>query len=35
MTLKLLMVMLTTMKGVELHPMNYFFVACAFFAFHL
>ncbi len=30
-----LMVMLTTMKGVELHPMNYFFLACAFFAFHL
>lgn len=30
-----LMVMLTTMKGVELHPVNYFFLACAFFAFHL
>ena len=29
------MVMLTTMKGVELHPVNYFFLACAFFAFHL
>jgi inner membrane protein involved in colicin E2 resistance len=27
--------MLTTMRGIELHPMNYFFLACAFFAFHL
>jgi inner membrane protein involved in colicin E2 resistance len=26
---------LTTMRGIELHPMNYFFLACAFFAFHL
>jgi hypothetical protein len=27
--------MLTTIRGIELHPMNYFFLACAFFAFHL
>jgi inner membrane protein involved in colicin E2 resistance len=26
---------LTTMQGIELHPMNYFFLACAFFSFHL
>jgi Inner membrane protein CreD len=26
---------LATMRGIELHPMNYFFLACAFFAFHL
>ncbi|MCX6621186.1 MAG: inner membrane CreD family protein [Acidobacteria bacterium] len=26
---------LTTLRGVELHPMNYFFLATAFFAFHL
>ncbi|HKW62172.1 MAG TPA: inner membrane CreD family protein [Candidatus Acidoferrum sp.] len=24
-----------TMRGNNLHPMNYFFLACAFFAFHL
>lgn len=30
-----LMVVITTMKRVDLHPMNYFFLACAFFAFHL
>ncbi|HXW55314.1 MAG TPA: inner membrane CreD family protein [Candidatus Cybelea sp.] len=24
-----------TIGGIELHPMNYFFLACAFFAFHL
>jgi inner membrane protein involved in colicin E2 resistance len=27
--------LLTTIRGIELHPMNYFFLACAFFAFHL
>jgi inner membrane protein involved in colicin E2 resistance len=26
---------LTTIRGIDLHPMNYFFLACAFFAFHL
>jgi hypothetical protein len=26
---------LTTVRGIDLHPMNYFFLACAFFAFHL
>jgi inner membrane protein involved in colicin E2 resistance len=26
---------LTTLRGIDLHPMNYFFLACAFFAFHL
>jgi inner membrane protein involved in colicin E2 resistance len=31
----LLMFILTTLRGVELHPMNYFFLAAAFFAFHL
>jgi inner membrane protein involved in colicin E2 resistance len=30
-----LMFILTTMRGIELHPMNYFFLATAFFAFHL
>jgi hypothetical protein len=30
-----LMFMITRLKGVELHPMNYFFLATAFFAFHL
>ncbi|HEX4594744.1 MAG TPA: inner membrane CreD family protein [Bryobacteraceae bacterium] len=25
----------TTLRGMELHPMNYFFLAAAFFAFHL
>ncbi len=29
------MLMLTARRGVELHPMNYFFLACSFFAFHL
>ena len=29
------MVVLTTVRKVELHPMNYFFLAAAFFAFHL
>jgi hypothetical protein len=27
--------MFTILKGVRLHPMNYFFLAAAFFAFHL
>jgi hypothetical protein len=27
--------MLTSMREIDLHPMNYFFLACAFFAFHL
>jgi inner membrane protein involved in colicin E2 resistance len=27
--------MLTTLRGIEFHPMNYFFLACSFFAFHL
>ncbi len=27
--------LLTTLRGIELHPMNYFFLACAFFSFHL
>jgi inner membrane protein involved in colicin E2 resistance len=26
---------LTTIRGIELHPMNYFFLAGAFFSFHL
>jgi inner membrane protein involved in colicin E2 resistance len=26
---------LTTLRGLDLHPMNYFFLACAFFSFHL
>jgi len=30
-----LLFLLTTMRGVDLHPMNYFFLAAAFFAFHL
>ncbi len=25
----------TTVQGIALHPMNYFFMACAFFSFHL
>lgn len=29
------MLMLTARRGVDLHPMNYFFLACSFFAFHL
>lgn len=27
--------LITTVRGIELHPMNYFFLACAFFSFHL
>jgi hypothetical protein len=30
-----LMFMITTLRRIELHPMNYLFLACAFFAFHL
>src|SRR5215213_4246891 len=30
-----LMFIITAMRGMELHPMNYFFLAAAFFAFHL
>jgi inner membrane protein involved in colicin E2 resistance len=30
-----LMFIITTMRGIHLHPMNYFFLAAAFFAFHL
>jgi len=26
---------LTSVQGTDLHPMNYFFMACAFFSFHL
>jgi hypothetical protein len=29
------MLVLTTLRGVDLHPINYFFLAAAFFAFHL
>jgi len=30
-----LVFILSTMRGNNLHPMNYFFLSCAFFAFHL
>lgn len=30
-----LMFLITTLRGIDLHPMNYFFLAAAFFAFHL
>jgi inner membrane protein involved in colicin E2 resistance len=30
-----LMFIITTMRGIDLHPMNYFFLATSFFAFHL
>lgn len=30
-----LLFIITTLRGIELHPMNYFCLACAFFAFHL
>lgn len=30
-----LMFIITTMRGIDLHPMNYFFLATGFFAFHL
>ena len=29
------MFILCTIRGIDLHPMNYFFIAAAFFAFHL
>jgi inner membrane protein involved in colicin E2 resistance len=30
-----LIFIITTLRGIDLHPMNYFFLASAFFAFHL
>lgn len=30
-----LIFIITTLRGIDLHPMNYFFLATAFFAFHL
>jgi inner membrane protein involved in colicin E2 resistance len=30
-----LVFILSTLRGIDMHPMNYFFLACAFFAFHL
>src|SRR5215813_1583269 len=30
-----LIFVLSTLRGIDLHPVNYFFLACAFFAFHL
>ncbi len=30
-----LIFIITTLRGIDLHPMNYFFLAAAFFAFHL
>ncbi len=30
-----LMFIITTLRNIDLHPMNYFFLATAFFAFHL
>jgi inner membrane protein CreD len=30
-----LIFIITTLRGINLHPMNYFFLAAAFFAFHL
>jgi len=30
-----MMFIITALRGIDLHPMNYFFLACAFFAFHL
>ncbi|HEY4709699.1 MAG TPA: inner membrane CreD family protein [Candidatus Acidoferrales bacterium] len=30
-----LMFILSTLRGIDLHPMNYFFFAAAFFSFHL
>ncbi len=29
------MLVITALRRIELHPVNYFFLACAFFAFHL
>ncbi|HEX2716885.1 MAG TPA: inner membrane CreD family protein [Gemmatimonadaceae bacterium] len=31
----LVLFILTTLRGIEIHPMNYFLLAAAFFAFHL
>ena len=30
-----LMFIITALRRIDLHPMNYFFLACAFFSFHL
>jgi len=30
-----MMFIIAALRGIELHPMNYFFLACGFFAFHL
>jgi hypothetical protein len=30
-----LMIVFTTLKEIDLHPMHYFFIACAFFSYHL
>ncbi len=30
-----LVFLITTLRGIDIHPMNYFFLACAFFSFHL
>jgi hypothetical protein len=30
-----LMFIITVLRGIELHPMNYLFLACGFFSFHL
>ena len=30
-----IMLIITTLRNIDLHPMNYFFLATAFFAFHL
>jgi len=30
-----LMFIITALRNINLHPLNYFFLACAFFAFHL
>jgi hypothetical protein len=30
-----LIFIITTLRNIDIHPMNYFFLACAFFAFHL
>ncbi|MDR3763359.1 MAG: inner membrane CreD family protein [Acidobacteriota bacterium] len=29
------MLVITTLRQIEMHPVNYFFLACAFFSFHL
>jgi inner membrane protein involved in colicin E2 resistance len=29
------MFIISTLRNLDLHPLNYFFLACAFFAFHL